>query len=139
MPENPIFTAEGVGSSLPYAAQKEAGTRQGFQIPRAWTAMKRGQNSNVQRCELSSTPSWGSGELIFHHFRAVNYQQKGTIDKTLAETCSFPKKAHSQFSDSGNTNTSSFTACQFLLKSLSPGSRVLRKYLGGLEACWLLS
>lgn len=69
----------------------------------------------------------------------VSYKQKGTNVKMLVETCSFPKKGHSHFSDSGSTNTSSFTACQFLLKSLPSGSWVLRKYLGGLETCRLLS
>lgn len=47
------------------------------------------------------------------------------------------RKAHSCFSDSSSTNWSSFTARQFPLRSLPSGSWELRKYLRGLEACWL--
>lgn len=82
------------------------------------------------------------GDLVnwlFIILGTVSYKQKGTNVKMLVQTCSFPKKAHSHFSVSGSTNTSSFIACQFLLKSLPSGSQVLRKYLGGLEACRLLS
>lgn len=121
-----------------YTAEKWGGIGQGSQLPRAQTAMRQGKIA-VHRDANFLHPAGDQVNWFFIILSPVSYKQNSTNVKMVVETCSFPKEAHSHFSDSGRTNTSRFTACQFLLKSLPSGSWVLRKYLRGLEACRILS